>query len=127
MRPIYTLPGIGSLREITIWKAIVFGILTFGIYVLVVGYQNSQDIQRARETPFDLWVVFFILGIFFWPLMVVLWVFNLIGVSEIRSRMGLSDSPMGIVSLIFAVVFPPIGQLLWAFHVNETLRLGPRS
>ena len=124
MRPVYTLPGIGPLREITIWKAIVFGILTLGIYLLVVGYQNSKDIQNARETPFDLWVVFFILGIFFWPLMLVLWVFNFIGVSEIRSRIGLADSPMGIVALIFGVVFPPVGKILWAFHFNETLHLG---
>ena len=123
MRPVYVIPGIGRLREITIWKAILFGILTFGIYLLVVGYQNSRDIQNAREDPFDLWVVFFILGIFIWPLVVVLWAFNLMGVSEIRGRAELADSPMGVISLIFAVLFLPIGNLLWAFHFNETLHL----
>lgn len=122
MRPSYRIKGVGTLREITIWKAIVFGILTLGIYPLVVTYQNANDIQGARRRPFDLWVVFFWLGLFVAPLMLGLWVLSMMGLQEIREQAGLPDSHTGVVALILALFLPPVGQILWAAHVNATLR-----
>jgi hypothetical protein len=121
MRPSYSIPGVGNLREITIWKAIIFGILTFGIYLYVVTYGSSSDIDRARESRFEFWVLFFIVGIFIPPFMLVVWVLNLIGLGEIRERAGLPASAMGVVALIFALLLPPVGQLIWAVHYNGTL------
>ena len=121
MRPRYRIPDVGTLREITIWKAIVFGILTFGIYLLVVTYQNSADLQNARERPFDAWELFFWVGLLVGPLHLVLWVLNYLGVEEIRDRTGQSGSSLGIAALILAVILPPVGQIIWAVHFNETI------
>ncbi len=122
MRPAYLLPNGKTVHEITIWKAIVFGILTLGIYVLVVQYGTTRDIQGARKEPFELWQVFFWVGILIGLLHVINWVFNGIGLTEWRRAGGLQESSLWIVALVLAVLVYPVGAIIWAVHYNETIR-----
>lgn len=127
MRPTHEVPGVGQYRELTIWKAIVFGILTFGIYYLVLTYQNTKDIQNGRQEPFSLWPVFFWVGILFGPLHIVIYAFNGIGLNELRQRTGQSESNLWIAALVLAFVLPPIGEIIWAVHHNETVRVAAKG
>ena len=77
--------------------------------------------QDARRNPFDAWPVFFWLGLVIAPLMLVVWVINMVGLKEIRDGAGLPDSSMGIAALILALLLPPVGHILWAVHFNDTL------
>ena len=120
MRPVYDVPEFGPVREITLWKAIVFSILTLGIYYLILTYQSTDDLQRVRDRPFDTWALFFWLGVFLPPLHVVLWVVNLLALDEIRDVLRLRSSGLGIAALILAALLPPIGQLVWAVHFNDS-------
>lgn len=124
MRPSYSVPDVGTLREITLWKAIVLGIVTFGIYYLVLTYQNTRDIQTARSQPFEAWQVLFWIGVipFLGFLHIVLYVFNGMGYREFRQRQGLEDEPLWIVALVLAVVIAPVGQIIWAVTFNGWLR-----
>lgn len=122
MRPAYTVPDIGTLREITLWKAIVLSIITFGIYYVVVVYQNTHDIQEARKEPLGAWKVLFWFGIILGPLHIVLYAFNGIGCKEFRARQGDQDDSLWIVALVLAVLIAPVGQIIWAVTFNGWLR-----
>ena len=120
MRPTYRLQTGLTLRELTMWKAIVFSLLTLGIYYLLLVYQHTDELQRGRPDPVGNWVLFFVLGIFFPPLMAVLWVFNMQAFKE-HTPPQLQEETTPILALILGVVIPPVGQILWASHVNAVL------
>lgn len=124
MRPSYSVPDIGTFREITLWKAIVLGILTLGIYLYVVTYQHTRDIQQARAQPFDAWLMVFWIGVipFLGILHFVLYVFNGLGYKEFMESQGKKDDSLWIVSLVLAIVLPPVGQILWAVTFNNWIR-----
>lgn len=125
MRPSHTVPGIGTLREVTLWKAILLSIVTLGIYYLVLVYQNTRDIQDSRTRPSGAWPVLFWIGVI--PLLgflhVVLYVLNGVGFREFLDRQGRRDDGLWIAALVLAVVLPPVGQVVWAVTLNGWLRL----
>jgi hypothetical protein len=120
MRPAYTLPNGKTLRELTLWKAIVFSVLTFGIYYFVLTYQNTRDIQGARARPFGAWQVIFWLGLFIPFLTMVLWVVNVQGLNEFRQRSKMPSNSTGWIAFVFAILMGPVGAIIWAIHFNGT-------
>lgn len=125
MRPSHAVPGIGTLREVTLWKAVLLSIVTLGIYYLVLVYQNTRDIQEARTEPSGAWRVLFWVGVipFLGFLHVVLYVLNGVGFREFLTRQNRRDDSLWIVALVLAVVLPPVGQVIWAVTFNDWLRL----
>lgn len=124
MRPTFTIPNVGTLREITIWKAIVLTIVTLGIYMLVLIYQHSKDLHATAKEPSNLWQIMYWLSfVTFGVTMVVLYVINGLAFKEMRARAGLNDDPMWIIALVLSLVLPLVGQILWAVHFNDTLRV----
>ncbi len=129
MRPSYTLSTGHQLREITLWKAIVLSIITFGIYYLILVYQNTKDLQATRAQPFEAWQVVFWIGVipFLGFLHFILYAFNFMGLRELRQRSKQDDDALAIVALVLAIVLAPVGQIIWAIHFNETARVASQG
>lgn len=97
--------------------------LTFAIYYMVLVYQQSKDIQATKKEPSSTWMVLywvgFVTGGVTW---LVLYALNGVAFKEMRTRLGYADDPMWIVALVLAILLPPVGQILWAAHYNDTIR-----
>lgn len=123
MRPAHTIPNVGTLREITMWKAIVLSIVTIGVYYAVLVYQHSKDLQTTKTKDASMWMLWFWLGFITAGLTwIVLYVFNGQAYKEIRAGTGQAESSLWIAALVLAILLPPVGQIIWAVHFNDGLR-----
>ncbi len=116
-----TLAG-HELREIPIAKTLILGILTLSIYYWIIVYRNTEDIQKARDQPFEFWVLLFWLGVFISPVYIVNFIFNGIGLNELRAKAGRPEDQTWIAALVLSLFIPIVGQIVWAVHFNNTLR-----
>ncbi len=114
-------PSTQTLRVLPIAKAILLSIITLGIYFLITVYRNTKDIQTARAQPFAAWQLVFWLSVFLPFVGVINYAMNGVGLSELRSRRNLDSSIMWVVALVLAIMVPPVGQIVWAVHYNDTL------
>jgi hypothetical protein len=87
----------------------------------VLTCKHAADLQAAHPRPLASWKVFFGVGLLVTPLHIVLWVYNLQALQELRRASDLGDETMGILSLVLGILLAPVGQILWAVHVNTTL------
>lgn len=124
MRPAREVPGIGTLRPCTLWRALLLSVATLGVYYLVLVYQNTRDIQSARTRPLRGWRVLFWLGAlpFLGLLHAVLYLSNGLGFREFLARQGRRDDRVWLLAAVLALV-PPVGQVLWAVTFDGWLRL----
>ena len=114
----------GRLREVSIGKAIAFGILTFGIYTNMLIFKMSGDLGRSQG-GFSSWKSFFWLA-FFLPIIggifaLVLYFKNNKQANALREQRGMKAGYLPFIFL-FIPLLNIAAPFMWVSHYNQVAR-----